>query len=480
MHQQLRLSQNLQQVQKLVMSPRMQQSLKLLALPALELSNLVQQELVENPVLEEGNPVELSPSGLVSSDERVISEEEEVESRGDTRNDAEFDEDWETYFADTSDSGPLPTSTESGQDDLEPVIVQVSTLKEDLLKQLGLSTSDSLMLRIGELIINQLDDTGYLLQPLEQIAESAEVTPEDTEKALRIIQTLDPVGVGARDLCECLLIQYEAREETDPILRSVIEEHIENLEHRRLAKIASALKTTEEKIQEVADTLSNWEPIPARKYMTTENEYLSPDVFVEKVDGEYQIRINDDGTPPLRISRKYRQMLANKEQLTREEYEFLKNKCSSAIWLIRNIEQRRQTLYKVTKKIMEFQVGFLENGISSLRPLRLQDVADAVGVHETTVCRVVNKKYVQTPRGLFELKFFFSTGLNSDTGDDPASKAVMEMIRNLIEQEDTTKPLSDQKISDLLAANGIKIARRTVAKYRENMNILPTNMRKRV
>jgi len=458
----------------------MQQSLKLLALPSLELSSLVQQELVENPVLEEANPTDISSAGMTSADDRILSEGEEVENREELRSGVEFDQDWESYFTDTSDAGPLPTATETGDDEYEPIIVQASSLKEDLLRQLSLSTDDPLMFRVGEVIINLLDDTGYLLQPLEQIAQMLEVSLDDAEKALRIVQTFDPVGVGARDLRECLLIQYEAREETDPVLRSVIEEHIENLEHRRLVKIAAALKTTVEKIQEVADTLANWEPIPGRKYMSSENEYLSPDVFVEKVEGEYQIRINDDGTPPLRISRKYRQMLANKDQLTREEYEFLKSKCSSAIWLIRNIEQRRQTLYKVTKKIMEFQIGFLENGISSLRPLRLQDVADAVGVHETTVCRVVNKKYVQTPRGLFELKFFFSTGLNSDTGDDPASKAVMEMIRSLIEQENPTKPLSDQRISDLLAEKGIKIARRTVAKYRENMDILPTSMRKRV
>jgi len=453
----------------------MQQSLKLLALPALELSNLVQQELVENPVLEEFN---------VSSDDKDgegDAAREEREELDNIKSRDEFDPEWFAYFTNSSDPGPLPSSTETGDDDYEPIIEQHDSLKEELLKQLGLSTSDLLMIQIGESIIAQLDDTGYLFQPLDKIAESLEVSVQDVERALKNVQTFDPVGIAARDLRECLLIQYEAHGETDPVLKGVIEEHLEDLERRRFSKIAHDLKTTEEHVQEAADTLSNWEPLPARKYMDLGNEYLTPDVFVEKVDGEYQVRINDDGSPPLRISGKYQQMLGNRDELSREEYEFLKQKCSSAVWLIRNIEQRRQTLYKVTRKLMEFQEEFLERGISALRPLKLQDVADAVGVHETTVCRVVNGKYVQTPRGLFELKFFFSTGLmNSGNGEDTASKSVMDMIRNFIDQEDVKKPLSDQKLADLLNKQGIQIARRTVAKYRENMNILPTNMRKRV
>lgn len=471
MHQSLRLSQNLQQTQKMVLSPRMQQSLKLLALPALELSNLVQQELVENPFLEESNSLE---SVEVSSRETEEAAAEEKD------NEVEFDPDWMSYFADSSDSGPLPSSMEPGSDDYEPVIQQVESMKEALLQQLAIGTSDPNMFEIGSAIISQLDDSGYLLHPLESIAESLDVPAKQVEKALKLVQTFEPTGIAARDLKECLLIQHDSKEDADPVLRQIIEEHLEDLERRRYSRIAHALKVTEDKVQEMADALSSYEPIPGRQYLSPESEYLTPDVFVEKVDGEYQVRINDDGSPPLRISKKYRQMLLNRDGLTKEEYDFLKKKCTSAIWLVRNIEQRRQTLYKVTSKIMEIQREFLENGISSLKPLKLQDVANAIGVHETTVCRVVNNKYVQTPRGLFELKYFFSTGLNSGNGEDTASKAVMEMIRSIIDQENPVKPLSDQKIADILNERGIKIARRTVAKYRENMNILPTSMRKRV
>ena len=474
MHQGLRLTQNLQQTQRLMLTPRMQQSLRLLAMPTLELSNLVQQELVENPLLEETNSLEASDITTSRTEENLP---EEPEKKSD---ELEFDPDWVSYFADASDAGPLPSSIGNDSDDYEPVIEQKPTLDEELLRQLSLSTSDPEMVLIGEHIIDQLDESGYLLQPLEKIAETLEVDLSEVEKALGIVQAFDPVGIAARDLGECLLIQYSAKGLNNPVLRRVIEEHLEDLERRRFSKIAHSLEISEERVQQIADTLAGWEPIPARSYMSIENEYLTPDVFVEKVDGEYQVRVNDDGTPPLRISRKYRSMLSHPEDLSKEELEFIKRKCNSAVWLVRNIEQRRQTLYKVTKKIMEFQVGFLEQGLSALRPLRLQDVADAIGVHETTVCRVVNNKYAQTPRGLFELKFFFSTGLNSNNGQDAAAKAVMEMIRNLIEQEPSRKPLSDQKISDILKSEGIKIARRTVAKYRETMNILPTNMRKRV
>jgi len=450
----------------------MQQSLKLLAMPTLELSNLVQQELVENPVLEESD-------GAESQDEEIASlERQETESPD--SNEIDFDPDWMSYFEDSSDFGPIYGSTEVGSEDYEPVIVRECSMKEDLERNLHLSTSDPEIQRIGERIIALLDSSGYLLQPLETISENVDAPLESVEKALQTVQALEPPGIGARDLRECLLLQYEAKNEKDTFLKKVIQEHLEDLERRRFAKIAQALKVSERKIQEIADLIGSWEPIPARKYLEVEEEFLSPDVFVEKVDGDYQVRINDEGAPRLRISGKYRQMLADRESLSKEEYEFLKSKCNSAIWLVRNIEQRRQTLYKVTKQIVEFQLDFLEYGISAMKPLKLQDVADAVGVHETTVCRVVNNKYVQTPRGLFELKFFFSSGLDAGLGESTASKAVMDRIMTLIDQEPASKPLSDQKLANLLKQEGITVARRTVAKYREAMNILPTHMRKRV
>jgi len=352
MEQGIRLSQSLQQTQRLLLSPRMQQSLKLLAMPTLELSNLIQQELVENPVLEEAEPGELVDEAVSPS------ELEEIESPD--RTGIEADPDWMSYFEDSSDAGPIYAPRESETDEYETVIVSERSMKQDLLQQLSLSTSDPEILRIGERIIDQLDETGYLTQSLDAIADSLNVSLELVEAALKSVQTLEPPGIGARDLRECLLLQYNAKEETDPFLKKVIEEHLEDLERRRFSVIAQALKVSEIRIQELADIIGSWEPIPARKYLEVEYECLSPDIFVEKVEGEYLIRINDEGAPPLRISGKYRQMLADRENLTKEEYEFLKSKCTSAMWLVRNIEQRRQTLYKVTKQIVEFQKDFLE------------------------------------------------------------------------------------------------------------------------
>jgi RNA polymerase sigma-54 factor len=333
---------------------------------------------------------------------------------------------------------------------------------------------------IGALIIENLNDDGYLEISLDQIAEMTGASVAEAEKVLETIQTFEPVGIAARDLPECLIIQCQTFGIDDPLVLEVIRYHLEDLERKRYAKLSRALGVSEHQVQEIADTIGRLEPKPGRKYGVVENEYVAPDVFVETVDGEYQVRVNDDGAPPLRISKRYRQMLQERENLPSETYEFIKNKYKSAIWLIRNIEQRKRTLYNVTSKIVEMQQDFLDHGITHLKPMRLRDVADAIGVHVATVCRVVNGKYVQTPRGLFELKFFFSTALENQEGEDQSAKSVMEMIRSIIDTEDPKKPYSDQRIADILKARGINIARRTVSKYREKMGILSTSARKRI
>ncbi|MBZ0255275.1 RNA polymerase factor sigma-54, partial [bacterium] len=346
----------------------------------------------------------------------------------------ELDENWADYFADSSDIGSVThgSSSYSESDDEETSIqiAQEESLKDHLLWQLGISTSNETEYVIGEYLIDQLDENGYLPVPLEDIALTFDQPVDEIERILKILHRFDPPGIAARTLEECLEIQCRQLEIDDDDILQVIRHHMEELERRRLKEIARALGVTEKHVQEIADIISQLDPRPGMRYQAMSNEYISPDVFVEKIDHEWQVRVSDDSAPPLRISRRYKEMLQNPDGCSSEDLDFIKKKFQSAIWLIRNIEQRKRTLYRVTRAIMDKQEGFLDEGLTSLKPLKLRDIADELGIHEATVCRVVNKKYVQTPRGLFELKYFFSTGLDSTGGDDMSAKSVMEIIRN--------------------------------------------------
>ncbi len=493
MEQRLQLQQR--QVQRLIMTPKMQQSIHLLQLSTLELTNLLQKELVENPLLEEAPSME-APSEEPAEPASAAPQSSQEDSSDDiSLRQIEFDSNWEDYFQDSSDVGdfiPARGLTEFEPEMPEVPLVRSKTLKEHLKWQLELATYTEAERVIGSLIIDSLDADGYLETPVEQLAEMTGAETAEVERVLEIIQTFEPVGIAARSLSECLELQYHYNQLEDPLVLEVIRYHLEDLERKRYTKLAKVLGVPEKRVQAVADAIGHLEPKPGRfspeftnygivsKEYGLENEYISPDVFVEKVDGEYKVRVNDDGAPPLRISSRYRRMLQERENLPPETYEFIKNKYKSAMWLIRNIEQRKRTLYNVTRQIVDMQRDFLDHGIAHLKPMRLRDIADEVGVHEATVCRVVNGKYVQTPRGLFELKYFFSTALENDDGEDRSAKSVMEMIRGIVTEENSQKPYSDQKITDILKARGINIARRTVSKYREKMGILPTSTRKRV
>ncbi len=483
MEQRLQLQQKMSQ--RLIMTPQMQQSIQLLQLSTLELQDLLQQEMAENPMLEEEDYPEPDQNVEESLNGSVEDTETPVADMVDTGR-IELDENWADYFADSSDLGHVGngTATYGGEeeDEMQMQLAHEESLKDHLLWQLGVTTQNEMQYNIGEYIIEQLDENGFLPIPLEDIAETFDQPVKEIENVLEIMQGFDPPGICARNLSECIEIQCKQFEIDDDDIIEVIRHHLDSLERRRYKEIARALNVSEQHVQEIADIISKFDPRPGRQYRMETIEYTTPDVFIEKVDGEWQIRVNDDGSPPLRISRKYREMLQHSDQITNEEYDFIKKKFQSAIWLIRNIEQRKRTLYRVTKAIMDKQIGFLEEGLTGLRPLKLRDIADELGIHEATVCRVVNKKYVQTPRGLFELKYFFSTGLDTSAGgDDMSAKSVMEIIRNLIEDEDDHKPLSDQKITEILHRDhNLSIARRTVAKYREKMGILPTSKRKRI
>ncbi|MGC9329383.1 MAG: RNA polymerase factor sigma-54, partial [Candidatus Hinthialibacter sp.] len=466
-----------------IMTPQMQQSIQLLQLSTLELSEMLQEEMVENPMLEEEEFTERTDRNMEDQESTPSNEESPIDFPETGK--IELDDNWSEYFSDSSDLGYVNSGTSfTGEPEENEMTTQMAveeSLKDHLMWQLGVSTNTPQQHEIGEYILDQLDEDGFLPLDLESIAQTFDVEVETVEHVLHIIQGFDPPGVGARTLEECLEIQCRHLQIDDDDIITVIRRHLDLVERRRYKDIARILGVTEQHVQEIADIIGSLDPHPARQYHPSTVEYITPDVFVEKVDGQWQVRVNDEGAPPLRINRKYKEMLQNRDGITNEEYEFIKKKFQSAIWLIRNIEQRRRTLYRVTKAIAEKQVGFLEEGLTALKPMKLRDIADELGIHEATVCRVVNKKYVQTPRGLFELKYFFSTSLDATGGEDMAAKSVMEIIRNLIEEEDPHKPLSDQKITEILHRDyNLNIARRTVAKYREKMGLLSTSKRKRI
>ncbi len=482
MDQRLQLQQKMSQ--RLIMTPQMQQSIQLLQLSTLELSEMLQEEMVENPMLEVEEFTERSDRSIDEQQEAVPEEAAPVADLTDTGH-IELDENWTDYFSDSSDLGFVNSGSsftgEAEEEETNQQMAQVESLKDHLIWQLGVSTHNEQEYQIGEYILDQLDENGFFPLAVEDVAQTFDVDVDTVLAVLKIIHGFDPPGVGARTLSECLEIQCRHLQIDDDDIIAVVRDHLELLERKRFKEIARELGVTEMHVQEIADIIGALDPYPARQYQQSNVEYITPDVFIERVDGEWQVRVNDEGAPPLRISRKYREMLHNRNGLSNGEYDFIKKKFQSAIWLIRNIEQRRRTLYRVTKAIMEKQVDFLEEGLTSLKPMKLRDIADELGIHEATVCRVVNKKYVQTPRGLFELKYFFSTGLDATGREDMAAKSVMEIIRTLIDDEDSHRPLSDQKITELLHRDyNLNIARRTVAKYREKMDILPTSRRKRI
>ncbi len=528
--------------QKLIMTPQMQQSIQLLQMNSLELAEMIEQEMVDNPLLEAIEDEDTNDTSLLNPDEQADSDEfgssdsEDsftLESNGSDqepiqsdRNEGgngeadtddflagfesgivdgsedlggneqiaeelaekgtiQLDDEWESYFTDSSDIGsemPYSVSSiaESNDDEYQSQLAEVEDLRDHLTRQLAVAAHDPDIAEVVAYLIDNLDDDGYLQITVEEAADYFDDYTEFIEEALTLLQGFDPPGIGARNLVECLEIQCRHHGYKDPNIYEILHNHMEDLERRRFRELARKLGTTEQHIQEIVDIITHLDPRPGRQYVPTQNEYVTPDAFIEFERGEYTVRLADDSTPPLRISRRYKEMLYDRDNLTNEELDFVKKKFQAAVWLIKNVEQRKRTLYRVTKAILEAQQEFFEEGITALKPMKLRDIADELGMHEATVCRVVNGKYVQTPRGLFELKYFFSTGLDGDSGDS-SNKAVMEHIRALIEDENQLKPLSDQKITDLLKKeHGIKVARRTVAKYREKMGILPTSKRKRV
>jgi RNA polymerase sigma-54 factor len=474
----------LYQVQRLslqqILAPQLQQSLHLLQVPTLELTALVHEELQQNPLLEEVSKDE--PRVEVDADAEAPVTSDAAKDDQDFKREFEvlskLDDEWREYFAQTSSFRARSPEQEEQRQHFFDSIVQQESLQQHLLQQLsfaGVSDEDR---KVAEFLIGSINDDGYLYTPLEELAVSSGLPLEQLQKALDLVQTFHPVGVGARNLKECLLIQLDRLGKSESIEAVVVNQHLDDLGRKRFPEIARVLGLTVEQVQEIANFISTLEPKPGRMFSTEQQQYVAADVVVQRVSGDYVVLLNDEQIPHLRISNTYKELMASEDKLS-EAKEYIREKIRAGKFLIKSIHQRQQTIYNIAKVIVDRQREFLDKGISCLRPLTMAQVAEVVGVHETTVSRAVANKYMQTPQGLFEMKYFFTPGFETASGTAMSNTSVKEEISQLIEREDPTKPLSDQEIVAILKEKGIPIARRTVAKYRNELNILPSNLRKR-
>ncbi len=474
-------------VQQLVMTPQLQQAIKLLQLSRIELEEMVIKELQENPALEEGAGEE-TENGDPQRAETQGSPPENLSELVVNRELSTVDKigtlDWQEYLDTHSNAmhGSLTAEATSDDGDSPPSwensLTKKTSLEDHLLWQLRLSKITALESAIGLYIIQNLDENGYLTLTVEEICAVTESTPADVEAVLKRIQFFDPVGVAARDLRECLLVQLANLQLGDSLAAVIVRDYLGFLESKRYERLAKELNVSIEEIADAAHLIASLEPKPSRGFEQDEVRTVLPDVFVEKVGNEWLIYLNDDGVPRLRVSSLYRRMAGQEGAAEEEARQYLQEKVRAATWLIKSIQQRQQTLMKVTQSIFKFQEEFLDHGVSHLKPMVLRDVAEDIHMHESTVSRATANKYVHTPQGLFELKYFFQSAISTGTGEDVASESVKEKIRHIIAGEDPRAPYSDQHIATMLSADSIDIARRTVAKYREAMGILPSSRRR--
>jgi len=492
MRQELKLS------QQLVMTPQLQQAIRLLQLSRMELADLVHEEMLENPILDDEIDLDQERSrerDEVGSDDQqlhqmqdagstetpidgsVVDGVAQTEIKGDASAVNEID--WENYLDNYSMAPAMPAFRGDGEElpSLEATLTRPPSLYDHLAWQLKMTNLPLEQLEIGMTILGNIDADGYIKDPpLDEIAADLGVDPVLCEQVLEKIQTFDPMGVGARSLAECMLIQAVAAGQDDDLVVKMIKSHLGNLEKKNYAAIARDLKQPLEEIYEAAKVIMEFDPRPGRQYSSDDPHYVTPDVYIHKVGDKYFVVPNDDGLPKLKISGFYKNAMGN----SAASKDYVQDKLRSAQWLIRSIQQRQRTIIKVAESILKFQREFFDKGISHLKPLILRDVAEDIGMHESTVSRVTTSKYVHTPQGIFELKFFFNSGISRTNGDDLASQAVKSKIKELVDGEDVKRPHSDQKIVELLKKSGIDIARRTVAKYREQLGILSSSKRKQV
>ncbi|AFQ46316.1 RNA polymerase factor sigma-54 [Desulfosporosinus meridiei] len=459
---------SLEQTQKLIMTPELRQAITILQLSALDLSTYVEEQLLENPLLEN---LEESMDSKVEAEPPAVVEESPATDK--------WEVDWQDYVHDQDENRVRQERviTEDKQR-FDPFVAAAPTLLEHLLEQLHVQKV-TCSLEVAEYIVGNLNEKGYLTVSIEDVAREMDVSQGEAEKALAAVQSLDPLGVGARNLEECLLLQLPILPDCPPELPEFIK-HLEDLAAGRLQRIAHSLKISLSRVQELADFIRKLDPKPGLRFSGPgEVRYIVPDVVIEEIEGEFIILVNDITVPRLGVNKAYRDALSQEEGS--DTRKFVEQKLNAAAWLIRSIEQRRLTLYKVADAIVKWQSDFLRNGIRHLRPLTLRDIAEEIGVHESTVSRATAHKYVQTPRGVFEFKFFFANSMGRGNNNDSGvtTDVIKLVLRDIIASENPKSPYSDQKLAEMLKARDMEISRRTVAKYRDELGIGATSVRKR-
>lgn len=466
--------------QQLRMTPQLQQAIKLLQLSRMELETEVRNELENNPILEETQELKEDDFQRTKEAEAEVDPAAKDTNTSESQDPQKADEfDWESYIE--TQSKP-PSQNLGGNEEImnyENVISTQENLHDYLAWQARMFGFNEEELKLAEILIEYIDDDGYLHTPLEEIAASEKIEVKDLEDVLPFIHEFDPPGVGSRNLKECLLVQAKVLEEDTNDLVHLINHHLKDLEKKNYEAIAKAMNREISEVAELCKIIYSMDPKPGRAYAPQDTQYVMPDVYVYKVGDDYMVSLNEDGLPRLKISNFYKNMLKSAPAGDKTQ-EYIQEKLRSAVWLIKSIHQRQRTIYKVTESIVKQQREFLDKGSSFLRPMVLRDVANDIGMHESTVSRVTTSKYVHTPQGIFELKYFFNSGISTSDGESLASESVKMKLKDLIAKENVKDPLSDQKLVELLDKDGIQIARRTVAKYRDMLKILPSSRRKKM
>jgi len=473
----IELRQQLKLTQQLIMTPQLQMAIKLLQLSRLELMDKIRQELEENPALDEVQEVSSKDNQTESEGEPVVQPATTSEV---TISEKIHDEiDWSNYIDEYNSPGKINFESE-GHDTpkYEAFISHKESLSDHLLWQLLMTDPSAEEKRIGSLIIGNLNKDGYLDVTLEDLARVSGATVEEADDVLFLMQSFDPIGVCARDLKECLLLQSRHLGLNNTLVTDIISNHLNHLENKNYKAICKALKVTMDEVIAAVNVIRGLEPKPGRQFSDDEPQYITPDIFVYKTEDDFVIVINDDGMPKLRVNSFYKKAIAGSGDIGGQAKDYIQDKMRSAAWLIRSIHQRQKTIYRVMESILKFQREFFEKGITLLKPMVLRDVAEDISMHESTISRVTTNKYAYTPQGIFELKYFFNSSIKRVHGEAIASASVQDKIRQLIEGEDPKKPLSDSKMADILKESNIDIARRTVAKYREMLGVLSSNKRK--
>ena len=459
--------------QKLILTPSLQQAIKLLPMTTIELAELLNQEMTENPMLEEvptDDPAQ----------EAAATEQADAEKKEEHKDDTWDDQDYEYFFGEYLDDGYRPRQPQEVKElpPIENTLSSKGSLADHLMWQLNLQASSDEVRDIGAAIIGNVDDDGYLVASVNEIASLGEWDVTAVEQALEHVQAFDPVGVAARDLQECLLLQLRHLGLAGSAAETIVRDHLRALQTHKLPEIARALGMEIDEIKQHIEVIRGLDPKPGSRYSPTDSQYVIPDVYIVKTDDGYKAMLNEDGLPQLRISPVYRRLLDKGGEASDETRAYVKDKFRAALWLLKSVDQRQKTIVKVATSLINFQREFLDHGIEHLRPLVLRDVANDIGMHESTVSRVVNNKYMHTPQGVYELKFFFHSGISSSHGENVSSVTIKQRIKKIVTAEDPRRPLSDSKIMSILQKEGLVLARRTIAKYREELKIPTSNQRK--